>query len=209
MTPTPDSHSHPGPELSAACSAARARTLALYLDSQPHPDALLHPVALRWVRPETGEVWGFKPQAPHSIVLTVITTPDCDGYTVLKAQQRSYKAHVLVWEVVNGPIPRAATRATQPEVNHINFVRHDNRIANLELLTPGENVRYSAAANRLRRFTGETNGNVKLAEDQVREILAQPDVSARILADRYDVTKSNIYMIRKGRTWAHLQQPPS
>lgn len=48
-------------------------------------------------------------------------------------------AHVLVWESVHGPVPDGF------ELNHINGVKDDNRIANLELVTRGGNLRHAYA----------------------------------------------------------------
>lgn len=48
---------------------------------------------------------------------------------------KSDRVHRIVWETFNGTIPEGY------EIDHINSVRDDNRLENLQLLTPLENVR--------------------------------------------------------------------
>lgn len=43
------------------------------------------------------------------------------------------RVHRAVWEAFNGPIPSGL------EINHINTIRDDNRLENLEVVTPSEN----------------------------------------------------------------------
>lgn len=78
---------------------------------------------------------------------------DRDGYlevclsiTINKMQKRIYRRlHRLVWETFNGNIPNDMT------IDHINNIKNDNRLDNLQLLTRSENT---AKANRVRK--GET-----------------------------------------------------
>ena len=52
-----------------------------------------------------------------------------------KISGRPRMEHNIVWEQHNGPIP------TGFQVHHINHIKNDNRIENLELLTPLEHKR--------------------------------------------------------------------
>lgn len=56
------------------------------------------------------------------------------GYVVIKINRRMYLAHRLAWLTVYGYWPAA-------EIDHINGMRHDNRIANLREATRTENAR--------------------------------------------------------------------
>lgn len=49
--------------------------------------------------------------------------------------QKKYQVHRFVWECFNGIIPDGL------EIDHINNIRDDNRLCNLQLLTPRENCK--------------------------------------------------------------------
>jgi len=57
------------------------------------------------------------------------------GYRRLRVGDGKYVSeHRLIWEMHNGPIPEGM------QVDHINGIRDDNRIENLQLLTLVENA---------------------------------------------------------------------
>ena len=55
------------------------------------------------------------------------------GYRQVSVNGRNRLIHRLMWETFNGPIPPRMT------INHINTIRDDNRLKNLELVTHREN----------------------------------------------------------------------
>ena len=65
------------------------------------------------------------------------------GYLYFSIQNKklikriSYSQHRFVYEVFKGPIPKFL------EVDHINNIKTDNRIKNLQLLSPIRNIRKS------------------------------------------------------------------
>lgn len=68
----------------------------------------------------------------------VAGTPSYHGYTVIKLDGVSYKAHRLAWLYETGDWPAS-------ELDHINRARDDNRISNLRLAT-----RFSNCQNRVK-----------------------------------------------------------
>ncbi|HAP3219644.1 HNH endonuclease [Escherichia coli] len=56
-----------------------------------------------------------------------------EGYWVIKVDGKLYKAHRLAWLYMNGSLPKS-------DIDHINLVRDDNRIANLRLATRSQNI---------------------------------------------------------------------
>lgn len=65
------------------------------------------------------------------------------GYSYfVSGGKKGYLVHRLVWEAFNGPIPEGM------EVNHINEIKTDNRLENLNLMTKKENVNWGGGVSR-------------------------------------------------------------
>lgn len=141
------------------------------------------------VDPERGIVFG-KQGAP-------IRKRTSTGYVTVKNHSGHVaQVHRMVWEAVHGPIPEGM------QINHKNGIKHDNRIANLELVTPSENTLHSYRMN-LRCAKGENNGRAKLTEASVRAIRRSSEPT-RVLADRYGVSMTTIQDVRAFRKWRNV-----
>lgn len=55
------------------------------------------------------------------------------GYMVVRRNGKNVMHHRVVWEEAYGPIPYGK------EIDHINGIRHDNRLDNLRLVTRSQN----------------------------------------------------------------------
>lgn len=106
--------------------------------------------------------------------------------------------HRLVWETFKGSI-------ADKEINHINGVKSDNRLINLELVTHSENLQH-AYDTGLHSSKGETHYNTKLTNHKVKVIkeLLLPVLSRSEIAELYDVNVRVINKIARGATWRHV-----
>lgn len=128
-----------------------------------------------------------------------------DGYVVVDRRclddGRATSVHRLVWEAMHGPIPEGM------EINHLNGVKDDNRITNLEMVTRPENLQHAyqlgLASNR-----GERHPSSRLTERSVRSIRAAAALGIHPdeLASIHDVSRRCIKDVISGRTWSHLQE---
>ena len=124
-----------------------------------------------------------------------------DGYSQVRAQVSKQEiaigAHRLVWLVLCGDIPDGR------EINHRNGCRSDNHPANLEVVTPGENLLHAYAVLGRHRAAGERNGRHKLTRQQVAELRErrQAGESKRSLARRYGISPPMVRRIIDGRAW--------
>ena len=94
-------------------------------------------------------------------------------------------------------------------VNHINGNKHDARLENLEYTNRRGN-QIHAYRTGLQTIDSES-GNAKLTWEKVKEIRAQWEsedgLSYPILAKRFGITRSNISMIIRERTWVAYDCP--
>lgn len=56
----------------------------------------------------------------------------CYGYILIHVHSRMYRAHRLAWFITHGSWP-------ENQIDHINGVKHDNRLLNLRDVTPTKN----------------------------------------------------------------------
>jgi len=94
------------------------------------------------------------------------------------------------------------------QVNHINGVKADNRLVNLEYCTVSENAIHAFKLGLRTGFKGGKNGASKLTESQVIEIKTalknyQRGMNTR-LGEKYNVNSDTIGSIGRGETWAHI-----
>ena len=99
------------------------------------------------------------------------------------------RVHRAVVEAFIGPIPPGK------QVNHKNGIKTDNRLDNLEICSPRENIRHS--------IDNGTSG-AKLSIDNVLEIRSSKEPCS-YFAKKYYVTKECVWMARKGITFQHVK----
>ena len=122
----------------------------------------------------------------------------CDG----SGKKRTTKVHQLVVAAFLGPKPTPGH-----EINHIDGVKTNPRVDNLEWVTKSENTRHSYDVLGNKAARGDALPHTKVTETDVREIRRRcaAGESQRRVAMGYGITQSAVSLIVSGKNWAWLE----
>lgn len=92
------------------------------------------------------------------------------GYSVISLSKNNKRPQYHIHRLVaNAFIPNPENK---PQINHINGIKTDNRVVNLEWCTSKENIQHAWKSNlrNSEKIKGEKNGMSKLTQIQVNEM---------------------------------------
>lgn len=130
--------------------------------------------------------------------------PDKRGYVrmQLKYNGQTVRVHRIVAKAF---IPNPLNL---PEVNHINGIRHDNRVENLEWVTKSENQLHARRTGLMPETPkGQDHWNAVLNDKMVISIktLLKEGLNPRQIADKMNINKSTVTNIKYGLAWSHIK----
>lgn len=126
---------------------------------------------------------------------------DKNGYLRFRLEGKNVSIHRMVMETFK---PREDMNLL--EVNHINGVKTDNRLENLEWVTHKENMTHAVKTELTANCSnkGLKNGRAKLNEEQVIAI-RKDKRSYQTIANEYQVAKSTISAIKNYKLWSFVK----
>lgn len=109
---------------------------------------------------------------------------------------REFLWHRVIWFVFNGKIPQ------DMQVNHINEDKTDNRLCNLNLMTPKENTNHGTRNQRIasklrgipRHYVTELKKGRKLSEEHKRKI-SESHINNPLLSKQVVAVKDNVIVM--------------
>jgi hypothetical protein len=132
----------------------------------------------------------------------MILKPSVRGrYLRVSINHRSVSIHRLVTAAFLGFCPDGL------QVNHKDGCKTNNRLSNLEYVTPSENACHARDILGHRANRGSKHGNAKLNEAQIpviRGLIAAGTLTHRQIGERFGVCAATIDMIKSGRLWSHV-----
>lgn len=134
------------------------------------------------------------------------------GYFLVSLYNNGSKTRLLSRLVAINFIPNPLKL---PQVNHIDGIKTNNRVDNLEWISDSDNKKH-AYKNNLHNVRGERNPLSKLTNEQILEIrefykdtapgrLKKGVGKLKEMAEKYNVSMTLISYIRNNKFWTHIK----
>lgn len=124
-----------------------------------------------------------------------------DGYVDVKLSYKRYLVHRLL------AIAFLENPNNYAQVNHINGIRNDFRLSNLEWCSQEKNMQHAITTGLFPDRKGSKNGRSTVGESEVylikQKLKSNESVSA--IAKEIGCTIYVIYSIKRGITWKHVK----
>ena len=179
--------------------------------SQPHrPEGIGENIELRW-HPDYVGVYAVSSHGHvvsyHGSSPKILSPGDNKGYKQFMLHHNNERRPVLAHHLVLETYDRS--RPDGKECRHLNGVRDDNRIQNLEWGTRSRNARDRYQHGRSNR--GEEHPSARLSNKEAAEIVTKYEnggTTQRELAGMYDVSQPFISRLVNGKRRRHLGKGP-
>ena len=151
---------------------------------------------------ELGQIWSLPKRTRKGTRLIKPLQHPKTGYMYVDlckdGKVKKFSAHRLV------ALTYLPNLENKPQVNHINGIKTDNRVENLEWNTNLENKQH-AVNSGLTNLKGVNHPKCKLSEKQVLEIREIGFSQTRTsLSKKYGVCRNSILRIIMGKNWNHI-----
>jgi len=151
-----------------------------------------------------GSIRSFKRSAYTNLAPKVLKLIINDRYIYVGAQINKKRRKLSVHRAV--AMAFIANPFNKPFVNHINGIKHDNRVENLEWVTHLENMAHAVNAGLI-KFRGEKQNFSKLTTEQVlkiRQLSSQGMSCSKIVKEMAIVANRTIRDVLLRKTWKHI-----
>jgi len=122
------------------------------------------------------------------------------GYGRFRIKNDLWYAHRVLWTSINGKIPQE--KCVLHKCDNPSCVN----IHHLFLGTKQDNIRDRCRKGRSYLPKGEKNGNAKLTEKQVRQIISDNRIH-RLIAKDYNISIENTWLIKNNKAWLSIDRP--
>jgi hypothetical protein len=116
-----------------------------------------------------------------------------------QGKRKRFMIHRLIFECFVKKIPRGH------QINHIDGNKLNNKISNLEIVTPRQNIRHGIKTGLI-DTAGESNAMAKISQAdaiQIKELKGK--LNDRETSLKFKISRQMVNAIRNNKRWRHLK----